>query len=307
MARRSTKGRPVNGILLLDKSLGLSSNMALQTAKRLYQANKAGHTGSLDPLASGMLPLCFGEATKISAFLLDSDKEYVTDAHLGIKTSTGDREGEVADSKPVPELTEHYVLETLKKFIGPIVQIPPMHSALKKDGKPLYKLARKGLEIERAERHVVIHGIELLNIVDDVLTLRVRCSKGTYIRTLVEDIGEAFDCCAHVSRLHRTSVDPFDGLTMFPLETLKQSAESGLGALDDLLLPLDRALSGLPFIHVSRAQQDYFCAGRIVDFNGEEIPVINESIRIYGPGEHFIGLGQINEKRELKPKRVFNL
>ena len=207
MARRSF--RKLNGILLLDKALGVSSNKALQDARFLYQAEKAGHTGSLDPLASGMLPICFGEATKVSGLLLDSSKRYQTTATLGFVSTTGDEEGEKLNARAIPALNPDFLESVLSRFRGSIHQIPPMYSALKKDGQPLYKLARQGLEVERKPRQVTIYQLQLLGFSENSLQLDVVCSKGTYIRTLVEDIGEALGCGAYVSRLHRVSVDPF--------------------------------------------------------------------------------------------------
>ncbi|MDO9291118.1 MAG: tRNA pseudouridine(55) synthase TruB, partial [Hydrogenophaga sp.] len=215
MQRQSTRvqRRPVHGVLLLDKPLGLSSNQALQKAKWLLRAEKAGHTGTLDPLATGVLPLCFGAATKFSQLHLDADKTYETTVRLGQKTSTGDAEGDVIETRPVT-CTAGQVVEVLDRFMGPIAQVPPMHSALKKDGKPLYEYAREGQTVEREARQVVIHDLDLLDMRLDgdapSLQLRVRCSKGTYIRTLGEDIGEALGCGGHLTMLRRTATGPFD-------------------------------------------------------------------------------------------------
>ena len=307
MAKKPARGRNVNGILLLDKPLGLSSNKALQRAKYRFQANKAGHTGSLDPLASGMLPLCFGEATKVSAFLLDSDKQYITRAHLGITTSTGDLEGEVSSESVVPDFSEKNILEVLARFTGPIDQIPPMHSALKKDGKPLYKLARKGREVERLARKVTIRSLELMDIEGDMLTLKVDCSKGTYIRTLVEDIGSALGCGAHVNMLHRTEVQPFAGFKVYSLEYLAEQAEKSMDLLDSCLLPVDLALEQFERLDISSEQEDWFRAGRIMAVSDAPKFPEDQTLRIYGPGNHFVGLGAFNKECELKPKRVFNL
>jgi tRNA pseudouridine 55 synthase len=233
--------RKLNGILLLDKALGVSSNKALQDARFLFQAEKAGHTGSLDPLASGMLPVCFGEATKVSAFLLDSDKRYVTTATLGYVSTTGDAEGEKLNPRSIPDISDTELEAVLVQFRGEISQIPPMYSALKKDGQPLYKLARQGLEVERAARDITIHSLTVLERTENTLTLDVVCSKGTYIRTLVEDIGERLGCGAYVSMLRRESVDPFGALRMYRLEELRTLAEQSVEALDAVLLPLDTA------------------------------------------------------------------
>ena len=209
MARKRQHGRNINGILLLDKAIGITSNTALQQVKRLYQAKKAGHTGSLDPLASGLLPLCLGEATKLSSFLLDSDKEYEGTCQFGSKTTTGDAEGDVIETRPVPALSREMLQELCTAFTGEIEQIPPMHSAIKKNGQPLYKLAHQGIEIEREPRAVTVHELTILDIQETAFRFHLRCSKGTYVRTLVEDIGERLGCGAHLSSLRRTAVGPF--------------------------------------------------------------------------------------------------
>src|SRR3990167_628231 len=220
--------RPVHGVLLLDKPLGWSSNDALQKVKWLLRAEKAGHTGTLDPLATGVLPLCFGAATKFSQLHLDADKTYETTVRLGLKTSTGDAEGDVIETRPVT-CTAGQVVEVLDRFMGPIAQVPPMHSALKKDGKPLYEYARDGQTVEREARQVVIHDLDLLDMQLDgdapSLQLRVRCSKGTYIRTLGEDIGEALGCGGHLTMLRRTATGPFDATQCITLDALASETE----------------------------------------------------------------------------------
>lgn len=223
MARRHRRGRPVHGILLLDKPCGGSSNHALQRAKRLYGASKAGHTGSLDPLATGMLPICFGEATKLSAFLLDADKGYETTMKLGITTNSADSDGQVLETRPVPsDLNLETFTEICHRFIGHLQQIPPMVSAIKIDGQRLYKLAREGREVDRPPRPVTIHELEVLSFSGDTARLAVRCSKGTYIRSLVTDIGEVIGCGAHVTQLRRRFVSPFEQYPMITLDTLEQ-------------------------------------------------------------------------------------
>lgn len=298
MSRRTF--RKLNGILLLDKALGVSSNRVLQDARFLFQAEKAGHTGSLDPLASGMLPVCFGEATKVSAFLLDSDKRYLTTAALGYVSTTGDAEGEKINPRPVPFLDDAQIESVLSGFRGEISQIPPMHSALKKNGQPLYKLARQGLEVEREARTVAIHSLKLLARTETSLTLDVTCSKGTYIRTLVEDIGEALGCGAYVSMLRRESVDPFSTYPMHTQDSLRQLAEQGRDALDAVLLPMDTALPGVPAMtltgeNVTRIRQ------------GQRIPVQDHAssplLRLYTEQGSFIGLGAV-EAGVLHPKRL---
>ncbi len=225
MARRHRRGRPVHGILLLDKPNGGSSNHALQRAKRLFGASKAGHTGSLDPLATGMLPICFGEATKLSAFLLDADKGYETTLKLGVTTNSADSDGEVLETRQVPEdLTAERFAQVCERFVGDLMQVPPMVSAIKIDGQRLYKLAREGKEVERPPRPVTIFSLEVLSFSGDSARLSVRCSKGTYIRSLVTDIGEALGCGAHVTALRRTFVCPFEQYPMVSIETLEQMA-----------------------------------------------------------------------------------
>ncbi len=258
MSRRNRKGRAVHGILLLDKPSGGSSNHALQRAKRLFGAKKAGHTGSLDPLATGMLPICFGEATKLSAFLLDADKGYETTLQLGVTTNSADADGEVLEQRPIPEgLTLESFTEICHRFRGPQQQIPPMVSAIKIDGQRLYKLAREGKEVDRPARSVVIHDLEVLSFSGTSARLAVRCSKGTYIRSLVTDIGEAIGCGAHVAQLRRTFVSPFQHQAMITIEALEQMATSDnatdsdpavdqYAALDGLLLPPDAGLAHLP-------------------------------------------------------------
>ncbi|MDQ5769452.1 tRNA pseudouridine(55) synthase TruB [Thiothrix subterranea] len=277
--------RKLNGILLLDKGLGVSSNKALQDARFLFQAEKAGHTGSLDPLASGMLPVCFGEATKVSAYLLDSDKRYLTTATLGYVSTTGDAEGEKLNPRPIPEISDALLEAVLAQFRGEISQIPPMYSALKKDGQPLYKLARQGVEVERAARAVTIHSLQMLSRTADTLTLDVVCSKGTYIRTLVEDIGEKLGCGAYVSMLRRESVEPFGASRMYTLEELR-ALEKYPEALDALLLPLDVALPHLPAITVAEAVIVRLRQGQKVRTDDADA----ELLRLYSEFGEFIGL-----------------
>ena len=295
MARRR-KGRPINGILLLNKPLGISSNRALQNVKLLYQAQKAGHTGSLDPQATGMLPICFGEATKISSFLLDSDKSYLTTAKLGITTTTGDTEGEILETKNVPTLTTELIESVLKQFRGGICQIPPMYSALKHQGKPLYELARQGIEIERKQRDVIIHKLKLVNFTSDSLKLEIDCSKGTYIRTLVEDIGHQLECGAHVATLHRTSVKPFTA-EMISWEVVENTPEK---EVQNLLLPIDSGLTEFPKVTLSELQTTAILYGQAVNI---AVPG-SDHIRIYNHQNMFIGMGIPEGDYRLKPKRI---
>jgi tRNA pseudouridine55 synthase len=299
-----SKKRNVHGILLLDKPAGLSSNAALQQVKRLYSAAKAGHTGSLDPLATGMLPLCLGEATKVSAFLLDGDKHYETLARLGSETDSGDAEGEVTASMPVPAYSRADIEAVLARFRGDIVQIPPMYSALKHQGQPLYKLARQGREVERKPRTVTIHRLELLEIRPDSLRLAVECSKGTYIRTLVVDIGRALGCGAHVAELRRTAAQPFIGVGMHTLESLAAAAEGGYTVLDRLLLPMDSALPQLPEVVLEPELTACIRVGQAVRVAGA--PAFGH-IRLYGrrpAGTEFLGVGRVLEDGRVGPQRL---
>ncbi|MBU0654938.1 MAG: tRNA pseudouridine(55) synthase TruB [Gammaproteobacteria bacterium] len=298
MGRR--KFRPLNGILLLDKALGVSSNKALQDARFLFAAEKAGHTGSLDPLATGMLPVCFGEATKVSAFLLDSDKHYVTIATLGMVSTTGDAEGEMINPRPIPPLPTVELETILNGFRGGIRQVPPMYSALKKDGQPLYKLARKGVEVEREARAVTIHSLTVLERTENTLTLDVVCSKGTYIRSLVEDIGEAIGCGAYVTMLRRESVSPFEGHVMYSLEALRALAEQGREVLDAALMPMDEALTGLPSMVLDEAQILRLRQGQRLCYPEQ---TDCQLMKIYTEVGEFIGLAQL-EKGVLSVKRL---
>lgn len=295
--------RNVNGILLLDKPPGISSNAALQQVKRLYNADKAGHTGSLDPLASGMLPLCLGEATKIAGFLLDSDKQYRAVCRLGVTTTTGDAEGEVLEEKPVPVLSPRTVEPVLKMFRGEIKQVPPMYSALKYQGQPLYKLARRGQEVERQARPVTIKRLTLVSLRENLLELAIQCSKGTYIRTLAEDIGERLGCGAHLASLRRVFTEPFEEAGMASWEQLTRAAEQGMEALDAFLLSPDAALAGWPEVSLSQDTAHYFCRGQAVWI--PQAPV-EGLLRIYSRegGQAFLGIGQVLEDGRIAPKRL---
>jgi tRNA pseudouridine55 synthase len=301
MARRRSKGRDVDGILLLDKPIGLTSNAALQTVKRLFNANKAGHTGNLDPLATGLLPICLGEATKISGFLLDSDKRYIGTCKLGVRTRTADAEGEILETRPVGDFNERQVQAVLEGFIGQIEQIPPMHSAVKVNGTPLYKLAREGKEIERKSRRVTIYEINLLRFEGDELEIDLRCSKGTYVRTLAEDIGEALGCGAHLSALRRTASGPFELEHAVTLPELEQLAESGFEALDDLLLPMEDALFDWPIVNMSTNTAYYLQQGQAVQI--PKAPTTGWVCLRRDDGK-FLGIGQILEDGRVAPKRL---
>ena len=259
--RTRVQRRPVHGVLLLDKPLGFSSNQALQKVKWLLRAEKAGHTGTLDPLATGVLPLCFGAATKFSQLHLDADKTYETTVRLGVKTTTGDAEGDVIDTRPV-QCSVGEVVEVLDRFMGPITQVPPMHSALKKDGKPLYEYAREGETVEREPRHVTIHDLELLDLQlqGDAphLRLRVTCSKGTYIRSLGEDIAEALGCGGHLSMLRRVQTGPFDASQCITVEALEALDETGRL---ERLLPIEALLPGHARVTLGHEDAGRFLSG----------------------------------------------
>lgn len=301
MGRRGRRGRNVQGILLFDKPLGESSNKALQKVKNIYFASKAGHTGSLDPLATGLLPICFGGATKISAFLLDADKRYWVRIRLGETTATGDSEGDLLERRSTGAVSAEQVAASLEKFLGEIDQIPPMYSALKHQGERLYKLARDGVEVEREPRRVTIHEIRLLGCDLPEFELEVHCSKGTYIRTLAEDIGESLGCGAHVVGLRRTQVGPFSAEKMVDMATLQALAEQGREALDALLLPVDSAIMDWPEVRLNSDCTFYLCQGQ---------PVIvpraptQGRVRIYDDKDRFIGVGEILDDGRVAPKRM---
>ncbi len=304
MSRRRDRGRAVDGILLLDKPQGITSNRALQIVKRLFGARKAGHTGNLDPLASGVLPVCLGEATKMSAFLLDADKRYRGTVKLGVRTSSADAEGEVIERLPVPVLERQQIVEVLSRFTGEIAQIPPMHSALKYQGQPLYKLARQGVEVERKPRAVTIYQLELLQFETDELTIDVHCSKGTYVRTLAEDIGTALGSCAHLSNLVRTRAGPFGLKEAVTLEQLESTAQQGISGLDRLLLPMENALLDWPAVKLSREAAHYFCKGQPV-FVPQN--ALTGWVRIYEGKERFLGVGTVLDDGRVAPKRLLNV
>ncbi len=302
MARRRKSGRDVHGILLLDKRLGASSNKALQEVRRLFNANKAGHTGSLDPLATGLLPLCFGEATKVSAFLLGQDKCYQVEIKLGVVTDTGDTEGLIVATSEVPELDQNQITEYLQHFQGEIKQIPPMYSALKHQGRKLYELARAGQTVERQARCVTIYEIQYLSYKDSLLTLAVSCSKGTYIRTLAEDIGKKIGCGAMVQKLRRTSVDRFSITQSYTLEQLQEKRNEA--ELLQCLLPVDEPLSILPAICLEEHQAVCIANGNAVSVLGDGLK--QGTVRMYKE-QVFLGIGEILEDARLIPKRIFNL
>lgn len=300
-SHRKKKGRPVHGVVLLDKPLHLSSNHALQRVKRMFDAQKAGHTGSLDPLATGMLPICLGEATKVSAFLLDAEKTYRFKCQLGTRTATADAEGEVIESKPFEHITRADVEKVIPRFIGDIQQVPPMYSALKKDGQRLYELARQGIEVERKARAVSIYRLDILGFSEGELELEVQCSKGTYVRTLAEDIGAALGCGAYVTQLRRLTVGPYDG-DMMSLEQLEQLAEQGIEALDGCLMPVDSGISDWPDVSLDADSAFYVKQGQPV----QVARAPSEGwVRIYD--EHgFLGLGEVMDDGRVAPRRMMN-
>lgn len=302
MARRDSNRRDVNGVLLLDKPLGLTSNKALQIVKRLFKARKAGHTGSLDPLATGMLPICFGEATKMTGFLLDADKSYWVRVKLGEATNTGDADGEVIEIRPVPDLTSDIVEEALMAFRGEISQIPPMYSAIRHQGKRLYELARQGEEVERQPRQVTLYDLNLLRLEPPELELSLRCSKGTYVRTLVEDLGKALGCGAHVTALRRTHVGPFAGESeLVTLDVLRDRLEAGVEALDAFLLPIESTLCHWPEVRLSTDAAYYLQMGQPVI-----VPKAPTSgwVRLYDGEGAFLGAGEVIDDGRIAPRRL---
>ena len=301
MAQVKRVRRAVSGIILLDKPRGFTSNAALQKVRWLLNAEKAGHTGSLDPLATGVLPLCFGEATKFSQYLLDADKGYETVAQLGITTTTADAEGEVLERKPVA-VNQTQLEALLPQFRGNLLQVPPMYSALKRDGQPLYKLARAGEVVEREPRSVTIARLDLLSLEADRVRLSVACSKGTYIRTLVEDIGQALGCGAHVAELRRTQAGPFDLAQTVSLEELERiHTEGGAEAVDAFLKPVDSGLEHWPLLQLSEHSAFYWLHGQPV--RAPEAPKFG-MLRVQDHNGRFIGIGEVSEDGRIAPRRL---
>jgi tRNA pseudouridine55 synthase len=296
------RAEPIDGLLLLNKPAGLTSNQALQRVKRLLNAKKAGHTGSLDPAATGMLPLCFGEATKVCPYLLNADKTYRVTARLGIATDTGDADGKEIDSVDVPAKSGEEWAEVLRTFMGESEQIPPMYSALKKNGKRLYELARKGITVERDSRPIRIDEIELIEAAGTRLVFRVRCSKGTYIRVLVEDIARSVGTVAHTARLHREGVGDFLAKDMLDLSALEADAVDGSSVLQKRLMPPDTALTGLPAVTVSAADGQRFSVGQALVGHDSEPSGL---VRVYDDGPRFLGVGEVSEGGTIAPRRVF--
>jgi tRNA pseudouridine55 synthase len=305
MSKRKS-GRNVHGIVLLDKRLGVSSNKALQEVRHLFNANKAGHTGSLDPLATGLLPLCFGEATKVSALMLDDNKRYHVVIQLGVMTDTGDAEGRVIETKPVPDLSMEEIHACLQQFMGEIDQIPPMYSALKHNGKKLYELAREGITIKRKARRIKIFELKLLGFFKDHLTLEVFCTKGTYIRSLAEDIGRSLGCGGTVQALRRLEAGLFNIEQAKTIEQLTAMSEQDLF---QCLIDVDKPLESLPCTHLSDEQAIAIKYGQSINFN--RTPDLNSgmwqgTVRMYHAAV-FLGLGEMLMDGKIVPKKLFNM
>ncbi|PHS69675.1 MAG: tRNA pseudouridine(55) synthase TruB [Methylophaga sp.] len=303
MGRRNKRGRNITGIVIIDKPTGRSSNHVLQQVKRLFDAKKAGHTGSLDPLATGLLPICLGEATKVSSYLLDADKRYHVTCQLGVVTDSGDSDGKVIETNEIPAFIEQDLQDILLKFIGQQDQVPPMYSALKFQGQPLYKLARQGIEVERKSRSITIYDINLLACDHDQFTLDVKCSKGTYIRTLVEDISHVLGCGGHVVMLRRVETAGYiqqQSITVEQLESL--AAEGGIDALDKCLLPTEDALPDWPEIMLT---DEMVKALRLGQYIQVDQAFDRMEVRLFDKDKVFIGLGHMSEQGVVAPKRVF--
>ena len=299
--------RVVNGIVLLDKPTGVTSNSALQRLKYLFDAAKAGHTGSLDPLATGVLPICFGEATKVAGYLLDSDKGYIAEARFGATSSTGDSEGELTVVNDKPSVSEAEVRQVLNRFLGHQQQIPPMYSALRKNGKRLYEFARAGETVEREARDITIYQLDLLEYRSDGIVVDVRCSKGTYIRTLLEDIGDALGVGAYLVALRRTSVGSFAReLKLWTFDECESLQQHSVNGLDQCLLPIDAAISHWPTIDLNDLQAQKIRHGQKLEIAELQAPVGSFELIALRNQKKIIGIGQIKADI-LAPKRLFNL
>lgn len=291
----------VHGVILLDKPAGFSSNQAVQKVRWLFNARRAGHTGALDPFATGMLPICLGEASKTAGFMLDASKRYLASARMGQATETGDTEGAVITDMPVPVLTARAIEAVFKTFHGAIEQVPPMYSALKHQGQPLYKLARAGKKVERKPRTVVIHKLELVRWDEPLLIFGVHCSKGTYVRTLAEDIAQELGSCAHLQGLRRLEVEPFLEADMSRLDELEQAAEAE--QQDTLLLPLDAGLKTWPVVQLDSEEQARFMHGNPASVRHAS----SGNVRVYARRGEILGLGEVREDQKVHPKRLFKL
>ena len=302
MGRNRRGGRDVHGVVLLDKPRGLGSNQVLQIVKRIFGARKAGHTGSLDRLASGLLPICVGEATKLSGFLLNADKHYRAGIRLGVRTTTGDAEGEVVDTRPVPPLSDDAVEAALERFRGESEQIPPMHSALKHRGQRLYKLAHQGITVEREPRRIVIRRLVCRHWDQERIGIDVHCSKGTYVRTLSEDIGEALGTTAHVDELRRTGSGPFGEDGMVSLEALREAERSG--SLDQYLTPMEAVLSDWPAVSLSPDTVWHLRQGQPVW--APRTPT-EGWVRLRSADERFLGVGEVLDDGRIAPRRLIGV
>ncbi|MGQ8365745.1 tRNA pseudouridine(55) synthase TruB [Glaciecola sp. 1036] len=304
---RKRKGRPVNGVLLINKQKGQSSNNVVQQVKRLFNAQKAGHTGALDPLATGMLPVGLGEATKFSQFLLDADKTYEVVAHLGVRTDTSDADGEIVATATTQGITRKQIDKGIETFRGEILQTPSIYSALKYQGKPLYYYARKGIDVPRPTRKITVFDIQVLSWQDDKLTMKISCSKGTYIRTIVDDLGELLGCGAHVAELRRTSVTPFQASKMLSVDDLtnmqSNKEEGNFSELDALLLPMDIQVGSLDKIELDAEAAEKFNHGMQLPLGPDFIQ--GAKLRVYNKvNQQFLGVAEVNAQQQLQPSRV---
>ena len=297
------KQRTIDGVLLLDKPSGMTSSDAVQRIKRLFHAKKAGHTGSLDPLANGMLPICLGAATKFAQYLLDADKAYYVKVRLGVRTASGDSEGKVILERLIPKITKRLLKKILSSFYGVIEQTPPMYSAVKYKGQPLYKLAHQGVEVEREPRQVVIHELNLLGWNGKEVELYVRCSKGTYIRTLVDDLGEALNCGAHVITLRRLMVMYYRENQMISLVRLEQRYdESNLASLDFYLLPIESMVLNFPALKLNQLTTFYLQKGLAITVS--QAPPVSRFVRLRNHNDDFIGIGEVLYDARIAPRRL---
>ena len=302
MSKPRKRGRDIHGVFLLDKPQGMSSNDIMQKVKRIFQANKAGHTGALDPLATGMLPICLGEATKFSQFLLDADKRYLVTAKLGERTDTSDAEGQIVETREVKVKTPE-ILTALEQFRGDILQVPTMFSALKHNGKPLYEYARQGITVEREARPITIFELNFIEYNAPYLTLEVHCSKGTYIRTLVDDLGEVLGCGAHVTMLRRTAVADYPTEKMLDWHALQSLAEQqDLSLLDALLLPMDTAVAKLPALTLNESQTQGIGFGQRIKFDNPNS--LQGQVRLFSHENRFLGVAVIDENNVIRPQRL---
>lgn len=303
MGRRAKPGtRAVTGIVLVDKPAGSTSNRVLQATRRLFRAQKAGHTGTLDPMATGMLPVCFGSATRVSGLMLDASKRYRVTASFGIETDTGDATGSETARSEIAEPGRERIELAVAALRGPILQVPPMYSAVRHEGRRLYELARQGREVERAARPVEIHELTIEAVAWPCVELFVHCSKGTYVRTLVTDLARHLGTVGHVTALRRTGVGPFTEDRMVGMEALEAAAAEGLDRLDRCLLGVDAALAGIPEVRVSQADGEALRHGRRVSVRAARLP---SPVRIYDAGGQFVGVGELAPSGELRPARIF--